>query len=99
MILQDSGLLLAGTLAVTYLLPNLVRSSAKEHLLFTYSWLKKKLSTLPIIGLSLAQPSVEEEFDESVSEIATRNLFSWTFFAEGIRAKKRHFGDTNGWNL
>jgi hypothetical protein len=88
MTLQYSTLLLPGTLAVICLLPNSVRSSAKEYLLFTYSWLKKKPSTLPIIGPRLAQPSVEEEVDESVSEIATRNLFSWTFFAEGIRAEE-----------
>ncbi|KAJ6184865.1 hypothetical protein N7519_006166 [Penicillium mononematosum] len=81
--------ILTGTLAVICLLPNSVRSSANGYLLFTYSWLKKKLSTLAIIGPSLAQPSVEEGFDESVSEIATRNLFSWTFFAEGVRAEEK----------
>jgi hypothetical protein len=29
-----------------------------------------------------------EEFDESLSEIATRSLFSWTIFADGIRAEE-----------
>ncbi|KAJ9488277.1 hypothetical protein VN97_g5032 [Penicillium thymicola] len=81
-----STLPLSGTLAVVCLLPNLIRSAAHEHLLFARSWLKKKLSpSPPSIGPSLVRPSVQEGFDDSVSELATRNLFSWTFFSEGIR--------------
>lgn len=43
----------------------------------------------PVIGASLVQSSTDQEFDDSVSEIATRNLFSWTFFAEGVRAEEK----------
>lgn len=42
-----------------------------------------------MIGASLVQSSTDQEFDDSVSEIATRNLFSWTFFAEGVRAEEK----------
>lgn len=41
------------------------------------------------MGPSLVQPSVEEGFDDVVSELATRNLFSWTLFFEGIRPEEK----------
>ena len=32
-----------------------------------------------------------ESIDEVFSELATRNLFSWTFFAQGIRTEEKPF--------
>lgn len=31
----------------------------------------------------------EEIFDDTLSELATRNIFSWTFFSEGTRSEER----------
>jgi hypothetical protein len=58
-----------------------------------YSWLKGVFSTASSIACRKApQPdegSDEGIFDDILSELATRNLFSWTFFTEGIRTQEK----------
>ncbi|RMJ28631.1 hypothetical protein PHISP_00488 [Aspergillus sp. HF37] len=58
-----------------------------------YSWLKGIFSTASLFaGPKTSQPGKEPDegtFDELLSELATRNLFTWTFFTQGIRAEEK----------
>ncbi|OGM50609.1 hypothetical protein ABOM_000524 [Aspergillus bombycis] len=48
------------------------------------SWLRGLTPTSPCEG-----PDTEEVFDDTLSELATRNIFSWIFFTEGTRPEER----------
>lgn len=42
-----------------------------------------------MIRPSFRQSKEEEGFNDRLSELATRNLFSWTYFTEGIRTEEK----------
>lgn len=47
------------------------------------------LTGFSVIWSSLLQSDTEDVFDDKLSELATRNLFSWTFFTEGVRPEEK----------
>lgn len=60
-----------------------------EGIVFIYYWLKALSIGSSIIRSSLLQTDTEDVFDDELSELATRNLLSWTFFSEGIRREEK----------
>lgn len=65
---------------------SLVIATIYRRLVSVCSWLR---------GLDPTSPPCEEldkeedVFDDTLSELATRNIFSWTFFTEGTRQEER----------
>ncbi|KAE8148991.1 hypothetical protein BDV25DRAFT_157179 [Aspergillus avenaceus] len=88
--LHKYSILLPSALAVIGLLPHSIRYSAYNAIIFVHSSLKGLLGPT-VIWRRSRQPDEEEFLDDELSELATRNLFSWTFFTEGIRIEEKIF--------
>ncbi|KAE8137960.1 hypothetical protein BDV38DRAFT_292574 [Aspergillus pseudotamarii] len=96
LVLSDCGMSCGSKAIESSIEPNFLRTKASSlviapiyrKLVSIYSWLR---------GLDPTSPLCEEldkegeAFDDTLSELVTRNIFSWTFFTEGTRPEEREF--------
>lgn len=82
---QNIGVLFPASLAIICLIPSSMKRMINKPLLTIRSYL---IATLKIWS-RFGQSKEEETFNGRVSELATRNLFSWTFFTEGVRTEEK----------
>ncbi|PLB54075.1 hypothetical protein P170DRAFT_397106 [Aspergillus steynii IBT 23096] len=73
------------------LLPSIwtLRTIVTKILLSVCAWMQIALSIAASMPWSSFRPSKQENFNDRLSALATRNLFSWTFFTQGIRTEER----------
>lgn len=83
-------MLFPGGLAISCLLRRPIKTAVYQKLLYVGAWVRRTLAISPsALPLSLRPLKEERTFSDRHSEMATRNLFSWTFFTEGIRTEEK----------
>lgn len=66
-----------------------VKIVAYKQLSTICAWMRKAITiSMSVVRPSSQQPD-EETFNDRFSELATRNLFSWTYFTDGIRPEEK----------
>lgn len=86
-----AGILFPGSLVIICLVQRSLRLAATKKILTARAWVQKALSIAASMVWPRSRQVKREAFNDRLSGLATRNLFSWTFFTEGIRAEERSF--------
>lgn len=67
-----------------------IKSTVHKQTFQIFTWIKRTLiAASSVIRMNGRQVTADEHFNDRLSALATRNIFSWTLFTEGIRTEEK----------